>query len=63
MFLTPIGTQRTHLFWREELVSPPLGAVGSLGLGALRPMMRRTFQRDLRVLAGLVRAHAQPSKV
>lgn len=57
MHLTPLGGDRTHLFWREELY-PPLGALGALGLTGFRPAMRRIFARDLRVLAGLVRARA-----
>ena len=55
--LTPIGADRTHVFWREEL-EPPVGAAGALGLSAFKPLMRRVFQRDLRVLAGLCRAAA-----
>lgn len=49
----------THLYWREELHPPRgLGAVGSLGLTAFKPLMKRIFGRDLRVLAGLARARA-----
>lgn len=55
--LTPLGTDRTHLFWREDL-SPPLGMLGALGMTGFKPLMRRIFERDLRVLSGLVRAHA-----
>ncbi len=55
--LTPLGTDRTHLFWREDL-SPPLGMLGALGMIGFKPLMRRIFERDLRVLSGLVRAHA-----
>lgn len=55
--LTPLGTDRTHLFWREDL-SPPLGMLGALGMTGFKPLMRRIFERDLRVLAGLVRARA-----
>jgi hypothetical protein len=58
MHLTPLGTTRTHLFWREEL-SPPLGVLGALGLTGFKPLMARTFARDLRVLAGLVRARTR----
>jgi len=50
----------THLYWREELHPPaPLGVAGSIGLFAFKPMMRRIFARDLRVLAGLCRARAR----
>ena len=52
--LTPLGKDRTHVFWREEL-RPPLGMLGALGLSSFKPVMRRIFVRDLRILAGLVR--------
>jgi len=58
LVLTPVadGTQ-THLAWREELRSSPrLGRLGRIGLRVFRPLMRRIFERDVRVLAGLVRA-------
>ena len=58
--LTPLGKDRTHVFWREEL-EPPLGALGAMGLVGFKPLMRRIFTRDLRVLAGLVRARAKRS--
>lgn len=58
MHLTPLGEGRTHLFWREEL-SPPLGAAGALGLTGFKPLLAKTFARDLRVLAGLVRARSR----
>jgi carbon monoxide dehydrogenase subunit G len=57
IFLTPLGEDRTHVFWREELEAP-LGALGAVGLVAFKPFMRRLFQRDLRVLASLVRARS-----
>ena len=43
----------THLFWREEL-SPPLGALGRLGLRIYTPLLRRVFRRDLRLLRDVV---------
>jgi uncharacterized protein YndB with AHSA1/START domain len=55
--LTPLGKDRTHVFWREEL-QPPVGMLGALGLSSFKPIMRRIFRRDLRVLASLVRARA-----
>lgn len=58
ILLTPLGADRTHVFWTEELW-PPLGVLGALGLTAFRPLMRRVFKRDLRVLAALVRARAR----
>jgi hypothetical protein len=57
LLLTPVGRDRTHFFWREEL-RPPLGALGATGLAALKTFMRRAFRRDLRVLEALVRARA-----
>jgi uncharacterized protein YndB with AHSA1/START domain len=60
MHLTPLGEDRTHLFWREELTPPRrLGALGALGLSAFKPLMSRIFRRDLRVLQSLVRARAR----
>jgi hypothetical protein len=55
--LTRLAPAVTHIFWRE-LLRPPLGALGAIGLTALAPLMRRVFRRDLRVLAGLVRARS-----
>lgn len=48
----------TRIGWVEELWSP-LGLVGHVGLLAFSPFMRRVFQRDLRVLRGLVRARTR----
>jgi hypothetical protein len=42
----------TRLFWREALV-PPWGVVGRLGLLLYRPLLRRTFRRDLALLRSL----------
>jgi uncharacterized protein YndB with AHSA1/START domain len=53
--LTPLGSDRTHLFW-TELLHPPLGVAGALGLTGFKPLMTRVFKRDLRVLQALVRA-------
>jgi uncharacterized protein YndB with AHSA1/START domain len=59
LHLTPgLGPPATHLYWKEEL-QPPLGLLGAVGLRAFRPLMRRIFQRDLRVLQGLVRARSR----
>ena len=55
LFLTPIGKDRTHMFWREEL-EPPLGMLGSIGMTLFKPLMGRIFRRDLRILASLTRA-------
>ena len=55
LHLTPVGDDRTHLFWIEHLF-PPLGVLGAVGLSAFKPLMTRIFKRDLRVLQGLVRA-------
>ena len=48
---------RTHVLWVETLY-PPLGIAGAVGLTAFKPLLSRTFKRDLRVLQGLVRAAA-----
>jgi hypothetical protein len=59
MHLTPLDGDRTHLFWREELIPPQsLGGLGALGLTGFKPFMRRIFERDLKILKGLVRARA-----
>lgn len=60
LFLTPIDEKTTFLFWREDL-EPPLGLVGAVGMTLFRPLMRRIFRRDLRILEGLVRARASGS--
>ncbi|MEA2487996.1 MAG: hypothetical protein QOF16_1650 [Actinomycetota bacterium] len=52
IFLTPDGERRTYVFWREQL-EPPLGVVGAAGLYGFKPLMRKIFQRDLKVLAKL----------
>jgi hypothetical protein len=60
--LTPLASgahpERTHVLWIETLY-PPLGLAGAVGLTAFKPLMTRTFKRDLRVLQGLVRAATQ----
>lgn len=60
LFLTPTATQRTHLVWREEL-HPPLGLIGAAGMTLFRPLMKRIFARDLRVLQSLVRVRTRSS--
>lgn len=55
--LTPLGRDRTHIFWREEL-QPPIGMLGAVGLSAFKPLMTRIFKRDLKILSSLVRARA-----
>lgn len=63
LHLTPgIGSPTTHIYWREEL-HPPLGLIGWLGMHAFKPVMKRMFRRDLRVLAGLTRARIAPETV
>ena len=51
--LEPDGAA-TRMHWREEL-HPPWGFLGAIGLRAYRPLLARTFRRDLGLLAGLVR--------
>jgi uncharacterized protein YndB with AHSA1/START domain len=62
LHLTPLGASLTHLYWREVL-KPPLGPLGALGLSVLKPLLWRTFERDLRVLESLVRARAGAGRV
>jgi carbon monoxide dehydrogenase subunit G len=59
ILLTPLPGDRTHIFWREEL-DPPLGLAGALGMIGFRPLMKRIFIRDLRVLATVARTTAHP---
>ena len=51
--LAPLDDGRTTLDWREQL-EPPWGLVGAIGLRIFRPLLARTFRRDLRVLGRLV---------
>jgi carbon monoxide dehydrogenase subunit G len=50
--LAPVG-DGTRMHWREEL-HPPWGVLGAIGLRTYRPMLARTFRRDLELLANLV---------
>ncbi|MGH2681611.1 MAG: SRPBCC family protein [Actinomycetota bacterium] len=43
----------TMLFWRENLF-PPWGWLGAIGMRMMTPLMRRVFERDLRVLRDLI---------
>lgn len=56
LFLTPLGDDSTFFFWRQDL-EPPLGIAGEIGMRVLKPLMKRAFSQDLRVLAALTRAH------
>lgn len=47
---TEVGSR---LFWRETLV-PPWGLLGRVGMTVFRPVMRRVFRRDLRLLRELL---------
>lgn len=49
----------TNLRWREEL-RPPWGPLGALGLRLYRPLLERTFRRDLNELERLVRERLRP---
>lgn len=48
---------RTHLDWVEELY-PPWGVLGALGLRLFKPLLSRTFRRDLHVLQNIIRFEA-----
>ena len=53
--LAPVR-EGTRMRWRETLFAPRrLGPFGRLGLRLFARRLRRTFQRDLRILRGLVR--------
>lgn len=52
MELSP-AEEGTHVFWRESLV-PPWGFLGRAGLRVYRPLLARTFVRDLERLQALV---------
>ena len=52
IYLTPSGPGRSHVFWREQLY-PPLGLLGAIGLTIFKPLMKRIFERDVRVLTEL----------
>ena len=58
--LAPDGPASTRFAWREEL-HPPWGLLGAVGLRLYRPMLTRTFRRDLGLLAGLVRTRSGPA--
>jgi carbon monoxide dehydrogenase subunit G len=56
--LAPIR-EGTRIRWRETLFAPRiLGPVGRVGMRLFAPVMQRIFQRDLKVLRGLVRLRA-----
>jgi uncharacterized membrane protein len=52
MELSP-AEEGTHVFWRESLV-PPWGFLGRVGFRVYRPLLARTFARDLERLRALV---------
>jgi hypothetical protein len=58
MYLTSQGPTTTHLLWREKLW-PPLGIAGAVGLTTVKPLMQRTFERDVRILTSLARARSR----
>jgi hypothetical protein len=57
LFLAPSGPGRCHVFWREEL-NPPWGIFGAIGLTLFKPLMKRTFKRDLGALRSLAARRA-----
>lgn len=54
MRLTPLSPTVTHIFW-QELLYPPLGILGAVGMTFFKPLMARIFKRDLKILAALTR--------
>ncbi len=57
MWLSALPGKRAKLDWREEL-HPPLGVLGAVGLRVFRPLIRRTFKRDVAILRNIVRLEA-----
>jgi carbon monoxide dehydrogenase subunit G len=57
--LVPVGEAGSHLEWTEELYAP-WGVIGAIGLRVFRPVLARTFRRDLAALQRLVRSKATP---
>jgi uncharacterized membrane protein len=55
--LHALAKDRTMLDWREEL-QPPWGILGAIGLRVFRPLIRRTFARDVATLRNIVRNEA-----
>ncbi|HEX2054197.1 MAG TPA: SRPBCC family protein [Actinomycetota bacterium] len=51
----------SFLYWRETLY-PPLWVAGAVGLRLFTPILRKTFERDLRILKELVEG-ARPEGV
>lgn len=51
----------TRLRWKETFV-PPWGAIGAAGLRAYRPLVRRIFVRDLRLLRALAESQEIKSR-
>jgi hypothetical protein len=49
----------TRFHWREEL-RPPWRLLGAIGLRAYRPLLARTFRRDLELLRELVEKRNVP---
>lgn len=49
----------TRLEWRETLI-PPWGLAGAAGIRLWKPVMRRTFARDLALLKALVESESRP---
>lgn len=58
LVLTQMSDGDTRLDW-VEVLHAPLGIIGAIGLRAVTPVMRRIFERDLRVLEGLCRARSR----
>ena len=47
----------TRLLWKE-ILWPPLGPLGAVGLRAFKPLMRRVFENDLQLLKQLVESES-----
>ncbi|MDQ4149765.1 MAG: SRPBCC family protein [Actinomycetota bacterium] len=52
----------TELSWRE-ILNPPWGVLGAIGLTMVKPVMRRIFDRDLRLLKKLIESESVPGSL
>jgi carbon monoxide dehydrogenase subunit G len=51
------SNSETLVEW-TEILRPPWGFIGALGLRVIKPVMRRVFQRDLRLLKEIVESES-----
>jgi hypothetical protein len=58
--LLPLSPTRTLVDWREVL-QPPWGVLGGVGLWTFKPVLARIFRRDLRLLKRLAEGGSRGS--